>query len=170
MGHAGYFSSRDAVIDEYRALTKYQQVDRFWIDAEQLYDIVNVHCQNFLEVATPMQARAMLLENNDDVERFVSFLKSQPEFEYINGILLKSFLNLWFQGIRVCTFAIPIVGVTKQKVFCCKCCRMNSFTVEYQPSEEFGALYEVYSYPLFQVREDNESKTAACLTPLVLRR
>ena len=145
-------------------------MDRFWVDAEQLYDVVNVYCQNYLEAATPMQARSMLLDDKDDVERFVNFLRQQPEFEYVNGILLKSFLNLWFQGVRVRTFAIPIVGVTKQKVFCCKCCRVNSFSAEYQPSEEFGALYEVYSYPLFQVNEENESKTSACLTPLVLRR
>ena len=140
------------------------------MDADQLYDIVNIYCLDCLEVATPMQARAVLLDNQDEVERFVNFLKQQPEFEFTNGILLKSFLNLWFQGIRVRTFAIPIVGVTKQKVFCSKCCRLNSFKVEYQPCEEFGALYEVYSYPLFQMKEENENKIASCLTPLILRR
>ncbi|CAL6092849.1 Hypothetical_protein [Hexamita inflata] len=143
-----YFISKDEAIQDYEQLTKNQQIDQFWLEANNYYDIVDTRGLNYFKTNDLMEVRSILLESNETAtQKFIDYVRQQKEFQFTNGTLFKCFMCLWFQGVVVNSYGlhgiVKKVDINKVRFF-----KWKWFEVTYQPEWKFGRRFEITRLPL----------------------
>lgn len=119
-----FFITKYEAVQLYLELTKNQLIDDFFVRCYSHFDVLEKasvkFSQNYANVrGSSMLARSFLitLDDTEILNKFLDHLRSQREFENVNGIYLRCLVNLWFYGLRIAHFNLNIPCVTRANVF-----------------------------------------------------